>query len=171
MDWLAGKTGKRYRLLSEAEWEYAARGRTEPGSYPRYFFGDDEADLCRYANVRDRATGLGMPAALPSWSVESCDDGYVYTSPVGSFAANAFGIHDMHGNAWQWSEDCVRDGDDYIGAPSDGSAWTAGNCNRRFLRGGSWGPYGGVRAARRGRQTITFRRDDTGIRVGRTLAP
>jgi formylglycine-generating enzyme required for sulfatase activity len=178
VNWVARKTGKAYRLLSEAEWEYAARGRTQPGSYPRYFFGDDEKDLCRYANVRDQATGSGMPAATPAWRVEPCNDGYVYTSPVGSFAANDFGLHDMHGNAWQWTEDCVRgdinnyiNNNTYIEAPSYGSAWTAENCGRRFLRGGSWGPYGGVRAARRGSQTTNFRRDDTGLRLGRTLTP
>ena len=92
--------------------------------------------------------------------------------PAGSFtmAANAFGLYDMQGNAWQWTEDCYHD--NYAGAPSDGSAWTTGDCSRRVLRGGSWSvDPGDLRAAFRLRGTAAFRSRNDGFRVGRTLTP
>jgi formylglycine-generating enzyme required for sulfatase activity len=95
-NWLAKRTGKPYRLLTEAEWEYAARGRTTPGAYPRFRFGDDATDLCRYAN------GVDRPAAAP------CADGYAFTSPAGRYEPNAFGLYDMAGNAWQLTADCFN---------------------------------------------------------------
>jgi formylglycine-generating enzyme required for sulfatase activity len=151
--WLARKTGKPYRLLTEAEWEYAARGRTQPGAYPRFWFGNNEKDLCRYANS----------------NTPVCNDGYAYTSPAGHYAPNAFGLYDMAGNAWQWTEDC--DHDSYNEAPAEGSAWKTG-CQGSFhaVRGGSWidGPPD-LRVARRysGPGGInTF-----GFRVARTLTP
>jgi formylglycine-generating enzyme required for sulfatase activity len=128
VDWLARKTGKTYRLLTEAEWEYAARARTEPGTYPRYSFGNDEKDLCRYGNGADQTAKSSIPNAK-DWTVAPCNDGYAYTSPVGSFAANGFALYDMQGNASQWTEDCWHD--TYAGASSDGSAWTTGDCGGR----------------------------------------
>src|ERR1700693_6185899 len=165
--WLARKTGKTYRLPTEAEWEYAARARTAPGAYPRYSFGDDEKDLCRYGNGVDQRAKSTIPGATNS-AIASCDDGYAYTSPAGSFAANGFGLFDMQGNAWQWTEDCYHDS--YAGAPSDGSAWTSGGLGRRVLRGGSWlyAP-GYLRAAFRGRYSSVGRTNDLGFRVGSTL--
>jgi hypothetical protein len=128
VDWLAKKTGKPYRLLSEAEWEYAARGRTSPGAYPRFWFGNDEKDLCRYGNFADQKYGV---------SDAPCNDGYDHTSPAGHYAPNAFGLYDMLGNAWQWTADCHHDS--YNGAPADGSAWTTGcSDSYRVVRGGSW---------------------------------
>jgi formylglycine-generating enzyme required for sulfatase activity len=169
VDWLARKTGKTYRLLTEAEWEYAARARTEPGAYPRYSFGNDEKDLCRYGNGADQMAKTSI-AGAKDWTVAPCNDGYAYTSPVGSFAANGFGLYDMQGNAWQWTEDCYHDS--YAGAPSDGRAWTTGDCGRRVLRGGSWGSGPGeLRAAFRGRNTPGSRSGDGGFRLGRTLTP
>jgi formylglycine-generating enzyme required for sulfatase activity len=169
VDWLARKTGKPYRLLTEAEWEYAARARTEPGTYPRYVFGDDEADLCHYGNGADQ-TAKSRIAAAKDWTVAPCTDGYAYTSPVGSFAANAFGLYDMQGNAWQWTEDCYHDS--YDGAPSDGGAWTTGDCGRRVVRGGSWSDYPVfLRSASRIWCTTEFRFYDLGFRVGRTVTP
>ena len=94
--WLSAKTGKNYRLLTEAEWEYAARA----GSTTQYSYGNDAKDICRYGNGLDQ-TGKREIAGYPSWMTFSCSDGYAYTSPVGSFAPNAFGLYDMHGNAWQ----------------------------------------------------------------------
>jgi len=169
MDWLARKTGKTYRLLTEAEWEYAARARIEPAAYSRYSFGDDENDLCRYGNGADQTAKSTVPGAS-NWTIAPCNDGYAYTSPVGSFAANAFGLYDMQGNARQWTEDCYHD--NYAGAPSDGSAWTTGDCSRRILRGGSWfvNP-GDLRAASRVSGTDGFRSRNDGLRVGRTLTP
>jgi formylglycine-generating enzyme required for sulfatase activity len=155
-DWLAKKTGKPYRLLSEAEWEYAARGRTSPGAYPRFWFGDDERDLCRYGNFADQKVGS---------QDAPCNDGYDYTSPAGHYAPNAFGLYDMFGNAWQWTADCYHDS--YNGAPLDGSVWTSGSCGH-VIRGGSWYNHpGAFRAANRGRDAGGD--DTTGFRVARML--
>ena len=113
--WLTRITGKPYRLLSEAEWEYAARAGTQT-VYP---WGDDIGN--RNANCK----GCGS-----QW------DGRA-TAPVGQFDPNAFGLFDMVGNVWQWLEDCAHES--YDGAPSDGTAWTtAGECNSRVVRGGSY---------------------------------
>ena len=112
------KTGKPYRLPSEAEWEYAARGQMQAGVYPRYWFGSDEKELCRYGNGLDQ-TAREMDADLTH---APCSDGYVYTSPAGHYEPNAFGLYDMMGNASQWTADCPHVG--YDGAPVDGSAWT-----------------------------------------------
>jgi formylglycine-generating enzyme required for sulfatase activity len=158
VEWMARKTGKPYRLLSEAEWEYAARARTSPGAYPRFWFGSDEKDLCRYGNFLDRKAG----------NSSACDDGYDHTSPAGHYKPNAFGLYDMAGNAWQWTEDCYHDS--YNGAPADGSAWTAGGCGSHVVRGGSWNLKPGIlRAAQRGSYTVGGNR--VGFRLARTLGP
>ena len=146
-DWLSRKTGAEYRLLSEAEWEYAARA----GTTTRFHWGDDVG--------RNRANCY-------------CGDSWDTTAPVGSFAANGWGLHDMHGNVWEWVEDCWNES--YAGAPSDGNAWESGNCDRRVLRGGSW--YSDdverfLRSANRSRSETGFRRKYDGFRVARTLAP
>ena len=107
--WLSRETGEEYRLLSESEWEYAARA----GTTTAYHFGSDISSS--QANYGRNQGG---------------------TVPVGSYPPNGFGLHDVHGNVWEWVGDCWND--DYHGAPSDGSAWTAGNCGRRVLRGGAW---------------------------------
>ena len=119
VQWLSRETGQRYRLLTEAEWEYVARAGTTTGRY----WGQTEAGQCRYAN--------GGNAFAP------CPDGHRFTAPVGSFQPNAFGLYDVLGNVLEWTEDC-RNGD-YSGAPTNGSAWQAGDCSLRVLRGGSWG--------------------------------
>jgi formylglycine-generating enzyme required for sulfatase activity len=161
--WLSRTTGKPYRLLTEAEWEYAARA----GSTTRYHFGNDERDACRYGNGADQTARRSLPK---SWVYNSCSDGHVYTAPGGSFAANAFGLHDMLGDAWQWLEDCYHD--NYEGAPADGSAWTHGDCNRRVLRGGSWGSGPkNLRSAVRYWVTPGQYSSDNGFRVARTLSP
>ena len=167
--WLSGRTGKAYRLLSEAEWEYAARGRTEPGNYPRYFFDDSEAEFCKYGNGADKTAQKQIPAPK-GWPVLPCSDGYAYTSPVGSFRPNAFGLYDMHGNVWQWVEDCYRRS--YSGAPQDGGAWTEEKCDARVVRGGSWndGPRL-LRAAYRKSYDPDDRDDTVGFRLARTLTP
>ncbi len=157
VSWLANKTGRLYRLPSEAEFEYAARGRRLPGSYPRFWFGDSESDLCKHANFFDQKAGVSS----------ACNDGYVFTSPVGSYRPNAFGLYDMAGNAWQWMEDCWHV--NYNSAPADGSAWTTACSGRgRVVRGGAWylNPVV-MRAASRS----WFFRAYYGFRVARTLAP
>jgi formylglycine-generating enzyme required for sulfatase activity len=167
--WLANKTGKPYRLLSESEWEYAARGWTSPGTYSRFWFGDDEKDLCRNGNGADQKARNGIEAAK-GWTIAPCNDGYAYTSAVGHYEPNAFDLYDMAGNAWQWTADCYRNS--YSGAPADGSAWTAGDCRStgRVVRGGSWlnDPWV-LRAASRGRVTVEDRY--IGFRLARTLTP
>jgi formylglycine-generating enzyme required for sulfatase activity len=166
VNWLAKKTGKPYRLPSEAEWEYAARGRTSPGAYPRYWFGDDEKDLCRYGNGADQKARASH-AVSAGWTIAPCNDGYAYTSPVGHYQPNAFGLYDMFGNAWQWTADCWHG--KYDGAPRDGTAWTTGGGGGRVVRGGSWN-YSprNLRAAVRSRDAGT---NNNGFRVARTLPP
>jgi formylglycine-generating enzyme required for sulfatase activity len=167
--WLAKKTGKSYRLLTEAEWEYAARA----GTTTRYFFGDEEKNFCRYGNGADQ-TAKSKIIGRQYLNIVPCSDGYAYTAPVGSFSPNGFGLYDMLGNAEQWVEDCPHE--NYQGAPSDGSAWTSGDCSRRMLRGGSWrhNPWF-LRAAVRGgpgpaEGSPTDRRSYlVGFRLGRTL--
>jgi formylglycine-generating enzyme required for sulfatase activity len=158
-NWLAEKTGRPYRLLSEAEWEYAARGEISPGAYRRFWFGNDERELCRYGNFADQKHGVASA---------SCNDGYDRTSPAGHYAPNDFGLHDMAGNAWQWTADCYHN--TYNGAPTDGSAWTGGICNGRVVRGGSWndGPWV-LPAARRRWYTVEL--PIVGFRLARTLVP
>ena len=160
--WLSGKTGREYRLLSESEWEYAARA----GTTTRYYWGDGSSGQCDYANGADRTA----KRQESEWTVADCDDGHYRTAPVGSFKANAFGLHDMFGNVWEWARDCWNDS--YAGAPSDGDAWESGNCGRRVLRGGSWGDYPkDLRAALRGSFDTGNRDDLNGFRVARTLTP
>ena len=128
LNWLSQKTGKSYRLPSEAEWEYAARA----GTQTRYFWGDGTADACLHANFRDQAY---ENEAKDGENFE-CDDGYIYTAPVGSFRPNAFGLYDMLGNVGQLTADCWHV--DYRGAPRDGSTWANGRCLDYVARGGSF---------------------------------
>ena len=128
IEWLSRKTGKVYRLPSESEWEYAARARTTTARY----WGNDENTVCAHANVNDRTAKV----VNRFWGGANCDDAHGKTAPVGSFPPNGFGLYDVLGNAWEWTEDCWNGS--YSGAPADGTAWTAGECSRRVLRGGSW---------------------------------
>jgi len=159
--WLSQKTGKNYRLLTEAEWEYAARA----GTATIRFWGDDEKLSCGYANGADVTAAAQVPDAR-NWGGVHCDDRYAYTAPVGNFRANAFGLHDMLGNVGEWTQDCWNA--NYNGAPTDGSAWTAGDCALRVVRGGSWddAPQG-LRAAYRVGSPTGIRVYGRGFRVAR----
>ena len=165
--WLSRETGQRYRLPSEAEWEYAARA----GSTSVYSFGNDETRLCQWGNGADET-----PSSDGSHMQEraTCRDGYGYdsTAPVGSFKHNAWGVADMSGNVSEWVEDCSHDGG-YQGAPVDGSAWVrGGNCDYRVMRGGSSisGPRYVRPASRESNFSDASRRwSNHGFRVARTL--
>jgi len=147
--WLSKKTGKSYRLLSEAEYEYATRAGTQT-AYPW-------GNAIGTNNANCHACGS-------QWDARQ-------TAPVGSFAANGFGLYDMVGNVREWTEDCYHDS--YSGAPTDGSAWIEGaNCSSRVVRGGSWllAPAF-LRSASRYWFTGDYRLNYLGFRVARTLAP
>ena len=159
VEWLSAKTGRSYRLLTEAEWEYAARAGTTTARY-----WGDSADLgCRYANIADQTAKV----AFTGGTVANCTDGHTYTAPVGSFQPNRFGLYDMLGNVWEWTEDCWNA--NYSGAPSNASAWLSGDCGRRVLRGGAWFSLPRfARSANRAWVTSTFRYSGYGFRVART---
>jgi len=141
---LNAKTDKNYRLPSEAEWEYAARA----GSSSNYSFGNDGNQLERFA-----------------WFLSNAGN---TTHPVGEKIANNFGLHDMHGNVWEWTLDCWNR--NYINAPTDGSAWTSGDCSFRIARGGSLNYHlGWLRSARRIKNFTYYRNFNFGFRVARAL--
>jgi formylglycine-generating enzyme required for sulfatase activity len=158
--WLARTTGKSYRLLSEAEWEYAARGVTsidEP--HPSYPWGDTASH--ENANYGDDACCKGKKEGRDQW---------LNGAPVGQFQANAFGLHDMHGNVWEWVEDPWHSS--YAGAPADGSVWREnGNDGNRVVRGGSWSASPEfIRSATRDTDSKLVRHPGLGFRVARDLA-
>ena len=152
--WLSRKTGKSYRLPSEAVWEFAARAGTTTPFHFGATSGPDQANYNGNYAYAGGATGVYRGT----------------TVAVGSFPANAFGLHDMHGNVWEWVEDCWRGS--YGGAPSDGTAWTAGgDCRQRVLRGGGWvSSPNNVRTANRFRDNTDYRNNSIGFRVARTLS-
>jgi formylglycine-generating enzyme required for sulfatase activity len=150
-EWLSRKTGKIYRLLSEAQWEYVARA----GTTTAFSFG--AGINSQQANYNTSVSYAGSPVATTPRN----------TVPVGSYPANAFGLHDVHGNVWEWTEDCYNGS--YSGAPSDGSAWTSVGCATRVLRGGSWDYYPRyLRSATRSLVDPTYRVSGFGFRVART---
>jgi formylglycine-generating enzyme required for sulfatase activity len=150
--WLSNKTGKSYRLLSEAEREYVTRaGTTTP-----FWWG----------------AGISLKQA-------NYDGRFIYgnsasgefrrrTLPVDSFQPNPWGLHQVHGNVWEWTQDCWHE--TYAGAPADGSAWESEGCRHRMIRGGAWYTYpGDLRSAVRGREAAGFRSSFQGFRVARAL--
>ncbi len=156
--WLTKKTGKPYRLLTEAEWEYAARGVTS-ASGPHPPFSTGQTINYRQANY-DANFKYGVGGQQGVYRQKTTD--------VGTFPKNAFGLHDMHGNVWEWVEDCYRDS--YAGAPTDGSAVKSPACSLRILRGGSWNYYPRLlRAAYRYASAPGVRTEYTGFRVARAM--
>jgi formylglycine-generating enzyme required for sulfatase activity/catechol 2,3-dioxygenase-like lactoylglutathione lyase family enzyme len=128
--WLSKKTGKAYRLPTTAEWEYAARAGTSTAR----FWGDDTEQACEYANTFDISGKEKYPFA---WTFSPCKDGYAEHAPVGKFKPNQFGLHDMIGNVWEWTQDCYAGS--HQGRPRDGRAWEwDGGCLDRETRGGAW---------------------------------
>ncbi len=153
--WLSKETGKEYRLLTEAEWEYAARAGTTDPFHTGVTISTDQANYNGLFTY-----GLGTAGVYREQTVE-----------MGAFAGNAFGLHDVQGNVWEWVEDCWHGS--YAGAPVDGSAWMeGGNCRLRLLRGGAWlNRPGLLRAANRIRFITSYRDVSVGLRVARTLTP
>ena len=163
VEWLTQKTGKRYRLLSEAEWEYSARAGTTTSRY----WGNDGNLSCAYANGADK-TAKAQVLGAGSWTVANCTDNYAYTAPVGSFQSNLFGLYDMLGNVSQWTQDCWND--NYLGAPADGNPWIIGNCRARVVRGASWLGYPReMRSSYRWALPLAYRSFTIGFRVALTI--
>lgn len=160
VDWLSSETGEEYRLLNEAEWEYVARAGMETARY----WGEGAAEQCRHANGAD-ATAVERN---PDWRTTTCSDGHAGPALVGSYEPNAFGLFDVLGNVWEWTQDCWNER--YTGAPVDGTAWEVGDCAHRVSRGGSWGNAPErLRSASRSRDAVEDRLDTGGFRVARNL--
>ena len=163
VEWLSRKTGKTYRLLSEAEWEYSARA----GTTTARVWGDSPKDACGEANVHDQ-TSKRFNGFYQTH--HNCDDGHAKTAPVGNYRANRFGLHDVLGNVWEWVEDCWHDS--YGSAPTGGGVWTNGDgCRHRVLRGGSWiNVPKTVRAASRNGIIASNRNNNNGFRIARVIS-
>ncbi|HEY3698907.1 MAG TPA: SUMF1/EgtB/PvdO family nonheme iron enzyme [Spongiibacteraceae bacterium] len=156
IDWLNKKTKQHFRLPTEAEREYATRA----GSTTKYSFGDDANQFCRYGNGADQAgnAALTRDFKITFTSPLSCNDGAEYTTTVGRYLPNAFGLYDMSGNIWEWVQDCYHE--NYAGAPDDGE------CKYRVVRGGAWyDDPADLRSANRGRNSPDNREALNGFRL------
>ena len=146
-NWLSDLTGKKFRLLSESEWEYVARA----GSKTKYSFGDEVNSLTSFAWYKNNSFDLGI------------NSNYYGTNLVGSKLPNSFGVYDMHGNVWEWCEDWHIE--NYIKTPRDGSAYN-NKTDFKVIRGGSWN-FEAIhqRSSTRGRAKIDYKAHDLGFRV------
>ena len=151
---MTARTGHRYRLLHEAEWEYAARAGTTASRW----WGDEHKAICAHANGADQSYDRAYPGDAKS--NVSCDDGFVQSSPVDAFPANPFGLHDMIGNVWQWTADC------FVADPA--ASLEGADCTRRAIRGGSWHNFpDALRAAARFWLPRDLRSSSVGFRIVR----
>src|SRR5262249_48531105 len=152
--WLSERTHKKYRLLSEAEWEYVSRAGTQTlypwGSKASHEYANYGTDICYQGLASAREKGAEASA------------------PAGQFPPNGFGLNDMQGNVWEWVADCWNP--TYEGAPTNGDAWTTGDCSQRVFRGGAWDsdPAHLRSAARSSRNPANKSSDAGGFRVART---
>ena len=176
--WLSEETRGKYRLLSEAEWEYVARAQTTASITPSRYWNNSTLTLqhCNYANAFDKA--IEDEYELSEFFMPDCNDKSVHTSQVGKYEPNKFGMYDILGNVAEWVEDCWHE--DYRGAPANGSAWRDGcdsteditGVNTRVLRGGHWGSVPSeLRSAYRYGTKAQERTSTGGFRVARTLTP
>jgi formylglycine-generating enzyme required for sulfatase activity len=163
--WLSKKTGKTYRVPSEAEWEYVARA----GTTTMQTWSDSFDNICAFANVADQTRVAAHRISDPDPTrFFPCNDDFVYAAPVGRFPPNPWGLYDMIGNIWEWTEDCFIP--TYDGAPTDGTARTEPGCTRLIVRGGGW--YSRTwfaRNAGRSREDLSYRSSTLGLRVVREL--
>ena len=158
-EWLTAETGVRYRLPTEAEWEYAARA----GTASSWYFGDVADGICDHANLADASARRRYEL----WMAVECDDGFEAVSPVGAFPANPFGLHDLLGNVAEWVLECGMPS--YAAADEDGSLVNTGErCSSHGHRGGSWDGDADALVVTR-RATASGRKDDVGIRLLREL--
>ena len=158
-EWLSAKTGETFKLPTEAEWEYAARAGTTTTRY----WGDDDAQLCRHANIADRTSKVAFSDF--TWAYDGCDDGYKVSAPVGRFTPNSYGLHDMLGNVWEWTSSPY----DSAYAGGEKRAAHASKGGSRVVRGGSWfnDPWN-LRSANRSSGTPDDRYDFYGFRLARS---
>ena len=171
--WLAHETGQDYRLPSEAEWEYAVRA----GTTSTFFWSEDEKHACLYANGGDSSLARALPALKDMTSrslregdtsarMVECDDEVAFSSAVGRYRPNAFGLYDMIGNVWEYVADCWRES-----LPTSGRAYVEEPCEARRVRGGSWDDWPEeLRSARRSRVKPDAPRNDGGFRIARALS-
>lgn len=152
--WLSEKTGKYYRLPSESEWEYAARG----GTQTTYSFGNSTKNICDYINLADKSSYF-------KWKINYCSDNYANTSPIGSFKANNFGLYDMQGNVWEWVEDKFNY---YDRGPNNGDSAINAIDNYRVIRGGSFVLSKNIRVTSRGMEKASRKGFSIGFRIVKT---